>query len=414
LDVLPPEQDHEQLRGQVRLCTPPGAKILVVSKGDSALLDLGGRSAGHFPQTEAGLYAGCHPADSAEAIARLDDLRSRGAEYLLFPATSFWWLDHYSEFARHLETVGSLVQRDRACSIYSLRRLTLPKPGTPAGVIALLATFNEERFIANCLRDLVAQGVAVYLVDNDSTDRTVEIARGWLGRGVVGIERLPRDGTFRLRQVLARKEELATELDAEWFIHADADEIHRAPYPGWTLAEALAAVAEAGYNAVNFQEFTFIPTAESPDHDHAGYQDSMRWYYPFLPRCPWAVRAWRKQAGPVDLASSGGHQLQFSGQALYPSAFSTKHYQFLSVAHACRKYGLRRHDPAALQMGLHGGARGWRHQFRGETAFPLLPASELREFRGDDRLDASRPRVVHFLEQAVAALRQQDRDDHSA
>jgi cellulose synthase/poly-beta-1,6-N-acetylglucosamine synthase-like glycosyltransferase len=44
-------------------------------------------------------------------------------------------------------------------------------------VIAILATYNEERFIANCLEHLFRQGVEVYLMDNDSEDETVAIAR---------------------------------------------------------------------------------------------------------------------------------------------------------------------------------------------------------------------------------------------
>ncbi|HMB42789.1 MAG TPA: glycosyltransferase family A protein, partial [Luteimonas sp.] len=43
-------------------------------------------------------------------------------------------------------------------------------------VIAVLAVRNEERFLAACLENLFRQGVQVYLCDNQSTDRTVEVA----------------------------------------------------------------------------------------------------------------------------------------------------------------------------------------------------------------------------------------------
>src|SRR5918999_5836953 len=83
-------------------------------------------------------------------------------------------------------------------------------------VLALIAAWNEERFIAGCLEHLCAHGVEAYLCDNDSTDRTVAIAERYLGRGLRGIERLPRNGTFRWRGVLQRKERLAQELAADW------------------------------------------------------------------------------------------------------------------------------------------------------------------------------------------------------
>lgn len=52
--------------------------MIVVSRGDSDLLNLGGRQAWHFPQTEDGVYAGYYPADSTEAITHLEVLRAKG------------------------------------------------------------------------------------------------------------------------------------------------------------------------------------------------------------------------------------------------------------------------------------------------------------------------------------------------
>jgi hypothetical protein len=92
-----------QIQEVVDLETANGSTILVISKGDRGLLQFDGRQAWHFPQSERGVYAGHHPADSAEAISHLETLRSQGAGYLLIPATSLWWLDHYEEFRRHLE-----------------------------------------------------------------------------------------------------------------------------------------------------------------------------------------------------------------------------------------------------------------------------------------------------------------------
>ena len=98
---------------------PAEAKIAVVSKGDEELLQLHGRESWHFPQTQGGIYAGYHPADSAAAITHLEDLRARGAEYLLFPATAFWWLSHYGDFGRYLGR-HRRVYDDSDCIIFDL------------------------------------------------------------------------------------------------------------------------------------------------------------------------------------------------------------------------------------------------------------------------------------------------------
>lgn len=111
-----------RVRGIVRAALPPQAVVLVVSRGDDALLELDGRTGWHFPMTDEGTYAGHHPGDSAEAINHLEELRARGAEFLLIPDTASWWLDYYVEFTRHLERGCRVVARcDDSCVIFGLQ-----------------------------------------------------------------------------------------------------------------------------------------------------------------------------------------------------------------------------------------------------------------------------------------------------
>jgi glycosyltransferase involved in cell wall biosynthesis len=101
---------------------PADACVIVVSKGDPALLELAGRTAWHFPRMSDGQYAGHNPADGAAAISHLEELRAQGGQYLLLPATALWWLDHYAEFRQHLEGRYSLLLRqDDTALIFDLR-----------------------------------------------------------------------------------------------------------------------------------------------------------------------------------------------------------------------------------------------------------------------------------------------------
>jgi hypothetical protein len=95
--------------------------VIVVSRGDDTLLDLGGRPGWHFPQDPDGTWAGSYPADSEQAIVHLETLRARGGDFLLFPSTAFWWLEHYHGFREHLEERFPVVHRDACCVIYALR-----------------------------------------------------------------------------------------------------------------------------------------------------------------------------------------------------------------------------------------------------------------------------------------------------
>jgi GT2 family glycosyltransferase len=111
----------DRVRTAVSSALPAAATVLVVSRGDEALLDLAGRAARHFPQGRDGAYAGHYPGDSAEAIVQLEEQRTRGAQYLLFPKTSFWWLDHYAGFRQYLEErYPRAVDDAEACVIYGL------------------------------------------------------------------------------------------------------------------------------------------------------------------------------------------------------------------------------------------------------------------------------------------------------
>jgi hypothetical protein len=111
-----------RIRGIVYTALPPNAVVVVVSKGDDDLLQLDGRQGWHFPQLPGGVYAGHYPGNSGQAIAHLEALRARGAEFLLFPHTALWWLDHYAEFRQHLETAyRAVVRQDDTCVIFALR-----------------------------------------------------------------------------------------------------------------------------------------------------------------------------------------------------------------------------------------------------------------------------------------------------
>lgn len=266
-------------------------------------------------------------------------------------------------------------------------------------VIAILAVHNEERFIANCLDHLLRHGVEVYLIDNGSTDETVAIARRYLNHGLIGLENLPHNGDFQLRVQLTRKEELAAELPGDWFLHVDADEIRLPPQPDGTLHDALAEVDYLGYNAVNFVEFTFVPTEEAPDHDHAAYLQTMRWYYPFEPRWPYRLNAWKRQPGRVVLTESAGHLVEFPGLRRFPQSFPMRHYLYLSQAHAIRKYLGRRYDPEEVsRLAWHG----WRPRLRPDR-IPFPRQAELRYFESDSQLDASWPLTRHLINPCPSA-----------
>jgi len=110
----------DEVRTRAGELIPSGATVLVASKGDDALLQLNGSNTQHFPADPDGRYAGYHPSGDTAAIAQLETLRAEGADHLLLPATTLWWLDHYRGLRRHLESRYVRLLEDEHCVIYRL------------------------------------------------------------------------------------------------------------------------------------------------------------------------------------------------------------------------------------------------------------------------------------------------------
>ncbi|HEV2717142.1 MAG TPA: hypothetical protein VGU64_17890, partial [Terriglobales bacterium] len=68
---------------------------------------------------EDGIYDG-NPSDSQQAIVDLERLCHGGATHLVFTTNTFWWLDYYPEFARHLSDTAMLMEASPRFKIYKL------------------------------------------------------------------------------------------------------------------------------------------------------------------------------------------------------------------------------------------------------------------------------------------------------
>lgn len=259
-------------------------------------------------------------------------------------------------------------------------------------IVAIFAVFNEVRFIERSIQHLIQQGVDSYVIDNQSTDGTLEIAKSFLGRGVIGVETFPRYGVFELAKQLRRKEQLHQELGADWYLHQDADQFRYAPNPYKSLAEGIAAADHSGYNAIDFDVFEFVPTSSDEDYDNGRFIEEMRYYYCFSP-CPiFQVKAWKNFGQKIDIATSGGHLVEFEGRKIFPQPFIQRHYIALSLQHAIEKYCKRTFSQEELAWGWHGSRATIRPD---EFFFP--DRSMLKEVTEDNTWDTSDPRKERLL-----------------
>lgn len=261
--------------------------------------------------------------------------------------------------------------------------------GEPS-VVAIVAMFNEADIIVPCIEALNAQGVQAYVLDDGSTDASVSLVEPLIGRGVVGLERLESDGSFNLTRILKRKEALASELDADWFINHDADEFRESPWLGVSLADALRRVDAAGFNAVDFALFDFWQAAVGREGGGQGEGH----YSPGATYNSIQVRCWKRCPTPVDLVTSAGHDVQFPGRKTFPLRFVLKHYPIRSAEHAARKIWHER----IPRFDRSERAKGWHVQY------DALTASGSPVPGADDTLVPYEPARVR-MDTAIADLR---------
>jgi hypothetical protein len=151
----------DRVRAQVRATVPEGSSVLVITRGDDALLRLDRREAAHFPQTPTGLYAGHYPSDGREAVEHLEELQAAGAEYLVIPAEARWWLEHYPELRAALENTGELLPSDsQTALIYALTRSELGVSDLPAD----LEPARTAPPVSSLLRALLPERAGVVLI----------------------------------------------------------------------------------------------------------------------------------------------------------------------------------------------------------------------------------------------------------
>ena len=265
-------------------------------------------------------------------------------------------------------------------------------------VTAVLAIRNEEACLANCLRHLVRNGVDFVVIDNGSADGSAEIyRRREFTKGLVDVLELPFAGVFSLSTQLERKMDVIRALETDWVIHLDADEIMHSRTEGEPLNEALARIDAAGWNAVNFEEFVFLPVENDYVPDAHGHQPLLHYYF-FRPSSPRLIRAWKKTAG-FSLVEQAGHLLTGPDLRLGPEYLVLRHYIFRNQEHAFHKYPAREFSVDDLARGWHGNRVNQPME-----SFRFPPAGYLRKLSVSDArsMDRSDPWDVHYWQRPGA------------
>ena len=251
---------------------------------------------------------------------------------------------------------------------------------------AVVACRNEADRLRQHLPVWISEGLELVVIDHSSNDASRAIAEAHLGAGVLAVNSIPWLGYFSLEQQLAAKAAVIEQLDHDWVVHLDADEWLHSPHKGETLQQAISRLAASGANAVNFEEFVFLPLTPGEVAEH---------YYFFAPLPQRLIRAWNRRCGFKNQGSAG-HRLRSANNIplqVAEESLVLRHRIVDSQQQARQKYLQREFNPAELQRGWHNNRQ--RLSAR-QLSFP--DATELEQLSQPDqrRLERSHPHSKHY------------------
>lgn len=263
-------------------------------------------------------------------------------------------------------------------------------------ITAILCAHDEAGYLRTTLSRVVRNGIRLMVIDNGSTDATPTILDEF-GSHIVARERLAWNGELDLVAILERKAALASQVREGWIIHQDSDEILESHNPNETLRSAIERIDRTSANAINFDEFVFLPIGGMSLAGH-DFHALARHYYFHEPQKQRLMRAWRAGAGLLQV--EGGHRLSEHGRTVHDANLALRHYPFLDLAHAQRKYSQRKFAERGL-------AQGWHLQrcdvMPSDMEFPA--ADRLKMWTAGQPLDTSDPWLRHYwLERKLARI----------
>ncbi|MBD5550026.1 MAG: glycosyltransferase [Lachnospiraceae bacterium] len=257
------------------------------------------------------------------------------------------YLDRYSGLTGVLFLTG--------VSFQSPRGLAVPDEFK---VLAVIHFYNEADILERTIQYLLSQEIDLYLLDNWSDDGSYEIAERYQNDYPerIYLEQFPLSGkseNYEWYNQLEKTEKISKELNYDWFIHYDADEMRVSPWENVTLREAIYHIDRQGYNCIENTVIDFRFTKR--DSGNIFMEDT---FFDFRHdrKLFDQLKTWKKSQ-KVDLKSAAGHFVHITNPKAYPLKFLNRHYPLRSMEQAEKKVfqdRLPRFQKEHAERGWHG------------------------------------------------------------
>jgi glycosyltransferase involved in cell wall biosynthesis len=215
-------------------------------------------------------------------------------------------------------------------------------------ITAIICSRNEGVYLKTLIPYLESESIEVVIIDNESNDGTLDQFNRNNHSNISSTHHLKYNGHFDLQAQLEKKHAVEQDLNADWVIHQDADEIlHNRNAWGGLRADVEAADRD-GYNVLNFEEFVMLPE----DVDNDDILSNSRLMYYFAPRASRLMRAWKTNQMLSNISGSG-HYLDGPSVKCSPQQHILKHFIVRNQDHAWSKYIGRTFSETEVKRGWH-------------------------------------------------------------
>jgi len=222
-------------------------------------------------------------------------------------------------------------------------------------IVGIMPVYNEVDIVEQTITYMSQQGIPLIIIEGNSTDRSLEIERKFVGKGVLEIRIVQPNPYYDRKAVLSEGYRSALQYSPDWIVYVDADEFLESPLPAKTLAESIEEVDRLGYNLIQFNCFEFLLTEKDYQSSETDIRKRLRFY---TWNADFYFRVWKHYPG-TDLIKNAGHKPTFPSEVterVFPAKFILRHYKFRSLEQGLRKVfteRLPRYDPKNRAIGWH-------------------------------------------------------------
>lgn len=221
---------------------------------------------------------------------------------------------------------------------------------SPLRICAIIAIRNSSSTLSRVLQHLASNQIDVIIIDNQSSDSTLSIVDDFFGYSVISILSVKHDGVYRWQKLLEVKEYIASQVEHDWIIHQDGDEILEAPSLE-SLREFIERCDKGGVDIIDCDEFVFLPVEAGICS--LNFVECMKHYYFHSPDGRKLHRVQRRQQSKGGWAQTGGHELDSTGRTISREKIRLRHYIGTSYDDLRITYLTRVFDGEELRRGWH-------------------------------------------------------------